>query len=211
MVQSKASRGAGRNRHRRRRRRRRPRLQADGTRYVSKRMKAKSIGNAGERHHREMLRRVWPDIKIGPPRHPTDDHSNTGAWHVQSKKRATWNIKDVVRHMDKYSVHEPWVVMYEDRDRRKVENPSGVYAILPAYDLIELLLAAEGCAEHAEHQEGQDAVQLGASDLSADAIVDLVGAHPEVDKIVLQILTRRLGSASLARARERAAHAAEPR
>jgi len=157
-------------------------------------VKAKSIGNAGERNHRRMLSRVFPSIKIGPPRHPTDDHSNTEDWHIQSKKRATWNIKDVVRHMDHYLPEEKWIIMYEDRNRNLKDNPSGVYMILPAELGIDLLSTSEGSAKDAQHQDTDDAVQFTASDLTATDLVKLVYTRPDVDKIILEVLARRLRS-----------------
>jgi hypothetical protein len=76
--------------------------------------------------------------------HPTKDHINTGIWHVESKKRNTWNVKDVVRQMEQMVPEgEPWVIMYEDRDRRKKENPSGAFAILPGELFAELLRRLE--------------------------------------------------------------------
>lgn len=106
--------------------------------------RSKAIGSSGERNHRGILRPVFPDIDLGPPYHPTKDHTNTGDWHIESKKRNTWNIKDVVKAMEqRVPEDEPWAIMYEDRDRRKKENPSGVYAIVPAEWFVELLAAYE--------------------------------------------------------------------
>ena len=107
--------------------------------------KSKDIGNAGERNHRLILAVAFPDIVRYPDRyHPTRDHDNTGSWHIESKKRNTWNIKDVVRDMENgVPIHTPWAIMYEDRDRRKKENPSGVYGVVPGDLLARLIDAAD--------------------------------------------------------------------
>lgn len=102
--------------------------------------RSKDIGNAGERNHRKILAEVWPDIKIGPRYHHTKDHAHTGYWHVESKKRNTWNIKDVVRSQEQ--VNGPWLICYEDRNRTKKENPSTVVGILPLTLLAELMVYA---------------------------------------------------------------------
>ena len=106
--------------------------------------KSKDIGNAGERHHRVILRPVWPKIKKYKDRYdPTRDHGKTGGWHVESKKRNTWNIKDVVRSMeDNVPEGTPWIIAYEDRNRIKKENPSTVVAILPLELLADLMVYA---------------------------------------------------------------------
>ena len=106
--------------------------------------KSKDIGNAGERNHRKILRKNWGAISINKDRyHPTKDHVGTGDWHVESKKRATWNIKDVVREMEE-QVPEgvPWLIAYEDRNRNKTENPSVVVGILPLELLTDLMVYA---------------------------------------------------------------------
>jgi hypothetical protein len=103
--------------------------------------KSKDIGNAGERNHRRILRPLWPDIVRYPDRyHPTRDHDNTGPFHVESKKRATWNIKDVV--VSQARVQGPWIIAYEDRNRTKVGNPSIAVGILPLDQLAEILIYA---------------------------------------------------------------------
>lgn len=108
--------------------------------------KSKDIGNAGERNHRSILRAVWPEIDRYDDRyHPTRDHKNTGRYHVESKKRATWNIKDVVRDMEQkvpIEVGLRWFIAYEDRNRTLKDNPSGTYAIIPLPELARLLQAA---------------------------------------------------------------------
>ena len=103
--------------------------------------KSKDIGNAGERNHRVILAPVWPKIKKYKDRyHPTRDHGKTGGWHVESKKRATWNIKDVVRSQEQ--VEGPWLICYEDRNRNKAENPSVVLGMLPLELLAEIMVYA---------------------------------------------------------------------
>ena len=103
--------------------------------------KSKDIGNVGERNHRKILRKIWPGIKKYKDRyHPTRDHGRTGGWHVESKKRATWNIKDVVRSQE--TVEGPWLICYEDRNRNKAENPSVVLGMLPLELLVELMVYA---------------------------------------------------------------------
>ena len=103
--------------------------------------KAKDIGNVGERNHRDILRVVWPTIKKYKDRyHPTRDHGRTSGWHIESKKQATWNIKDVVRSQEQFK--GPWIIAYEDRNRNKTENPSVVVGILPLELLAELLVYA---------------------------------------------------------------------
>jgi hypothetical protein len=102
--------------------------------------KSKDIGNAGERNHRQILSSVWPDIKRKDDRyHPTQDHDNTGPFHVESKKRATWNIKDVVKAQIDGTPHDQWIIAYEDRNRTKRENPSIPVAILPLTELAIIL------------------------------------------------------------------------
>ncbi len=105
--------------------------------------RSKDIGNAGERNHRKILTPVWPNIRIGPRYHPTRDHLRTGVWHVESKKRNTWNVKDVVRDMEEHvPAGVPWLICYEDRNRTKKENPSTVVGILPLKLLTELMVYA---------------------------------------------------------------------
>jgi len=106
--------------------------------------KSKDKGNAGERHHRAILRGLWPDIEKYWDRYdPTRDHRNTGEWHVESKKRNTWNIKDVVRSMETHVPSgTPWLICYEDSNRIKKENPSTVVGILPLELLAEVLFFA---------------------------------------------------------------------
>jgi signal recognition particle subunit SEC65 len=107
--------------------------------------KSKAKGNEGERNHRRILSEVWPNIKNHDDKyHPTKDHDGTGRWHVESKKRKTWNIKDVVRQMEnEVPEGEPWLIMYEDSNRKLKDNPSGVYAILPAELFVELMYVAQ--------------------------------------------------------------------
>ncbi len=103
--------------------------------------KSKDIGNVGERNHRVILAPVWPNIKKYKDRyHPTRDHGKTSGWHVESKKRATWNIKDVVRSQER--VEGPWLICYEDRNRNKAENPSVVLGMLPLELLAEIMVYA---------------------------------------------------------------------
>ena len=103
--------------------------------------KSKDIGNVGERNHRKILRKIWPQIKKYKDRyHPTRDHGKTGGWHVESKKRATWNIKDVVRSQEQ--VEGPWLICYEDRNRNKGDNPSVVLGMLPLELLVEIMVYA---------------------------------------------------------------------
>ncbi len=103
--------------------------------------KSKDIGNAGERNHRKILRKIWGAISINKDRyHPTKDHVGTGLFHVESKKRGTWNIKDVVRQQEQ--VDGPWLICYEDRNRNKAGNPSVVVGILPLELLVDLMVSA---------------------------------------------------------------------
>ena len=103
--------------------------------------KSKDKGNVGERNHRKILRKIWPRIcKYKDRYHPTRDHGKTNGWHVESKKRNTWNIKDVVRSQER--VEGPWIIAYEDANRTKLENPSTVVGILPLELLAELMVYA---------------------------------------------------------------------
>ena len=109
--------------------------------------KSKDKGNVGERHHRVILRPLWPNIEKFWDRYdPTRDHRETADWHVESKKRATWNIKDVVRSMETHVPKDtPWLICYEDANRLRKENPTTVVAILPLEQLVEVLqFAREG-------------------------------------------------------------------
>jgi len=96
--------------------------------------------------------------------------------------------------MDHYLPEEKWIIMYEDRNRNLKDNPSGVYMILPAELGIDLLSTSEGSAKDAQHQDTDDAVQFTASDLTATDLVKLVYTRPDVDKIILEVLARRLRS-----------------
>lgn len=163
---------------------------------------SKPIGNAGERNHRDILRYVWPDIEKHEDRyHPTDDHKNTGAYHVQSKKRATWNIKDVVRHMEKWlDWHiDPWFIMYEDRDRRKKDNPFDVYAIIPAGLLVEILLGLrvldEGdghTTDRSEHAEPPE--QLDPTDFAVELVARVVAQLVDMSAVDPDLLKEKLAA-----------------
>lgn len=101
----------------------------------------KDKGNQGERNHRRILARCWPDIKRCDNRyHPTRDHDNTEGWYVESKKRSSWNIKDVVRVQEQ--VKGPWLIAYEDSNRLLADSPSTVIGILPLKVLAEVLYYA---------------------------------------------------------------------
>lgn len=113
-----------------------------------------AIGRRGEHAATRAFARVWPKANRSDvdKQHPTRDLANTGRWHVQVKARKSWNIKDVVRHMeqwmgDKYQ-GQPWMIVYMDSDRRKKTNPKGLYAIMPV-EWVEYLLdkAGEGGQE----------------------------------------------------------------
>lgn len=107
----------------------------------------KKKGTAAERRHREAyLSRVWPNVTSHyDKRHPTKDHLNTGDWHVESKKRKTWNIADVLSSMEKHvPTGEPWIVLYEDGDKRRAGAIQTDVVILPAdvfFDLLETVKA----------------------------------------------------------------------
>ena len=98
-------------------------------------------GWRGERGHRDrLLRRVWPKVDFHRNRqHPTKDHEFTGNWHVQSKARKTWNIKDVVRHMFDYCDDDRWLVVYSDGDKRKADAIKEDVVIMPATAAMRLL------------------------------------------------------------------------
>jgi hypothetical protein len=91
-------------------------------------------GWRGERNHRDAhLRDVWPRVDFHRNRqHPTKDHEFTGNWHVQSKARKTWNIKDVVRWMFEKVPHKLWLVVYSDGDKRKADAIKLDVVIMPA-------------------------------------------------------------------------------
>lgn len=106
------------------------------------------IGRSGEHVAVAALKRVWPKANRSDvdKQHPTRDLAQTGDWHVQVKKRKTWNIKDVVRHMEHHmskpkNATHPWMIVYMDSDRRKKSNPKGVYAIVPIETMATLLAA----------------------------------------------------------------------
>lgn len=166
---------------------------------------SKPIGNAGERNHRDILRVVWPDIEKHEDRyHPTDDHKNTGYYHVQSKKRKTWNIKDVVRNMeDRLGVDgEQWLIVYEDRDRRKKENPSGVYGFMPIEHIVWLLHCEQCWLSHecderkGEANKGATGAeppeQLDPTDLAVELIAQLVDVGAVEPDFLKEKLATRL-------------------
>lgn len=109
--------------------------------------KSGNIGRRGEHAAADALRAVWPEVNRSDvdKQHPTKDLAHTGQWHVQVKCRKTWNIKDVVKHMEEYmeDALDPWMIVYLDSDRRKKANPSGIYAILPVEELNRLLKGRE--------------------------------------------------------------------
>ena len=110
--------------------------------------KSGNIGRRGEHAAAAIFQKVWSKVNRSDvdKQHPTRDLAHTGDWHVQVKARKTWNIKDVVKHMEKWmnkpeNATSPWMIIYMDSDRRKKDNPSGVYAILPAEQLARMMEA----------------------------------------------------------------------
>lgn len=96
---------------------------------------SKVKGWADELYDRRVyLSRVWPDATSHQSKqHPTKDHAGTGRYHVQSKKRRTWNVKDVVREMfERVPEGEPWLILYADGDKRKADSIKDDVVILPA-------------------------------------------------------------------------------
>ena len=102
--------------------------------------KPSTIGREGEHTAAGMLRSVFLNVNRDdvPKAHPTKDLAHTGEWTVQVKRRKTWNIKDVVRHMEQ-EADGHWFIVYMDRDRRKKDNPQEVYAIPPMTEMVRLL------------------------------------------------------------------------
>ncbi len=103
---------------------------------------SKVKGWADEAYDRRVyLSRVWPDCTSHHNKqHPTKDHAQTDRYHVQSKKRKTWNIKDVVREMlERVPEGEPWVILYSDGDKRKKDAIKDDVVILPAVQYFEEL------------------------------------------------------------------------
>ncbi len=110
--------------------------------------RAARIGREGEHLAAKILRRLWPDANrddVGKY-DPYADLAHTGQWTVQVKRRATWNIKDVVRHMED-GAPEPWMIVYMDSDRRKKDNPSDVYAIMPLDLVVSMMAVIRGTEE----------------------------------------------------------------
>lgn len=103
---------------------------------------SKTKGWADELYDRRVyLSRVWPHCSSHHNKqHPTKDHAGTGRYHVQSKKRKTWNIKDVVREMfERVPDGEPWVILYADGDKRKKDSIKDDVIILPAVQYFDEL------------------------------------------------------------------------
>jgi len=109
--------------------------------------KSGNIGRRGEHAAASVLRRAWPGVNRSDvdKQHPTKDLAHTGKWHIQVKARKTWNIKDVVNHMEKYRSNPYWAIIYMDSDRRKKDNPKGLYAILPAGQYAEIMRVYNKC------------------------------------------------------------------
>ena len=108
--------------------------------------KSGNIGRRGEHAAANILKRVWPNANRSDvdKQHPTRDLAHTGDWHVQVKARKTWNIKDVVKHMEHHmnkplNATHPWMIVYMDSDRRKKDNPKDVYVIMPAEQFTRIL------------------------------------------------------------------------
>ena len=107
---------------------------------------SKVKGWADEAYDRRVyLSRVWPDCTSHHDKqHPTKDHGQTDRYHVQSKKRKTWNIKDVVREMfARVPEGEPWVILYADGDKRKADSIKEDVVILPAEQYFDELAELE--------------------------------------------------------------------
>lgn len=107
---------------------------------------SKKKGWADEAYDRRVyLSRVWPDCTSHHDKaHPTKDHAGTGAYHVQSKKRKTWNIKDVVREMfGRVPPGQPWLILYADGDKRKADSIKDDVVILPARQYFDELAELE--------------------------------------------------------------------
>ena len=106
-----------------------------------------NIGRRGEHAAAKVLRAIWPDVNRDdvPKQDPVRDLAHTGQWVVQVKARKSWNIKDVVRHMEEWMKGDarPWFVVYMDSDRRKRDNPKDLYAILPLDTLTMLINAVQ--------------------------------------------------------------------
>ena len=111
-----------------------------------------NIGRRGEHAAADILRRVWSKVNRSDvdKQHPTRDLAHTGDWHVQVKARKTWNIKDVVKHMEKHmskpsNATHPWMIVYMDSDRRKKDNPKEVYVIMPAEQAANMMERLVNC------------------------------------------------------------------
>ena len=106
-----------------------------------------NIGRRGEHAARKVLTAIWPDCNRDDvsKQDPVRDLAHTGQWVVQVKARKTWNIKDVVRHMEEWMKGDarPWMIVYMDSDRRKRDNPKDMYAILPLSTVVALINAVQ--------------------------------------------------------------------
>lgn len=108
--------------------------------------RSKNIGYRGEIRAAQALKPLWPDVNRDdvPKMHPTADLAHTGGTTVQVKCRKTWNVKDVLTHMQRHMGGcEDWVVVYSDSDQRKVGVPLGLFAILPLDEYVRLRMEAD--------------------------------------------------------------------
>lgn len=103
--------------------------------------RSKNIGYRGEKRAAQALQKLWPQANRDdvPKMHPTADLAHTGTTTVQVKCRKTWNVKDVLLHMQKHmGGSEDWVVIYSDSDQRRKDVPLGLFAILPLSEYVRL-------------------------------------------------------------------------
>lgn len=124
---------------------------------------SKVKGWADENYDRNVyLSRLWPHCTSHPQKqHPTKDHAGTGRYHVQSKKRKTWNIKDVVREMFARTGDDPWFIIYSDGDKRKKDSIKEDVVILPAEQYITELEELEAYRKLYEYVPRDEEEPLG--------------------------------------------------
>lgn len=100
---------------------------------------SKRIGTAGENEVLAVLREIWPSLDV--TRSATNTASNDfhgQPFPVESKKRATWALKDWIRRIVKVSAGGPWAIYCSDSDKRKTDSFPDV-VILPRFFATVLL------------------------------------------------------------------------
>ncbi len=100
--------------------------------------KAKGTRNEGD-HLIKYVQPIWPQAERQGTM-PYVDYRPTGDWHVQSKKRKTWNIKDVIYLLSQKFGEGKWVTIYSDGDKRRKGSVQVDVAILPAAQWRDLVL-----------------------------------------------------------------------